>query len=246
MVLQRIARDGRFFGKCKESGKSRKKRKNKIISTLKKTKMTKEIAKFNADYFNIASEFSIKDKHINYLSGVSIVPHESGKGVVISASDRISAIMIYDENGYAEKPLNIKLNKENIAICKCKKFEKKVISVFDDESVIISEGDIKIGIQNNVSIGSYFPSIKEILREDYKIPRVGIIDGENLGKITKAGKNISKDNKCKIMFSMKNCEPIVIMFTSCTNALAVTMPYVIKNLEYEIPEFMNMKDFGKN
>lgn len=205
--------------------------------------MTDKIAEFDAHYFSVASEFSSKENNINYLSGVSIKPHESGKGVIISASDKTTAILIYDENGYSKKDLNIKLNKENIAICKCKIYEKKYISVFNDESIIITNGNNEIGIQNNVFIGGDFPDFKQIIRKDYKIPQNGIIDGEILGKIAKAGKNISKDKKCRIIFSMKDCKPIVVTFTSCKNAFAITMPCVVKKFDYEIPTFMNIKDF---
>lgn len=201
--------------------------------------MSNVIAKFDANLFSITQLFAAdKNDHRNSLHGVEIEPHESGKGVIMTATNGHEMFVAYDENGSADKNLIVQLDKSNLAICKSKKGDIKTIHICEDNNALIFNNDTQIGFQAKPLIDETYPQWRRVIPAVFDDPTCTRVDGEYLNDFAKAAKRLSDGISSSLIFAASQ-GAFMINFPNCKNAFGILMPMSFNKEDAVLPAFMN-------
>lgn len=201
--------------------------------------MSNIIAKFDANLFSITQPFAA-DKNDCRISiqGVGIEPHESGKGVIMIATNGHELFVAYDENGPVDKNLIVQLDKPNLAICKSKKGDVKTIQICEDNNALIFNNDTQIGFQAKPLIDATFPNWRGVIPTTFADPTCTHVNGEYLNDFTKAAKRLSGGSSSSLIFAASQ-SAFMINFPNCKNAFGLLMPMSFNKEDAGLPTFMN-------
>lgn len=220
--------------------------------------MANIIAKINANMINIAADFCANktSSHYNTTRGVYIEPHESGNGVIIAGMDGAYFIFLFDKEGFAKDKFFIDLDKKNISLCKDtskNQTDNKILTVFDDDSIIISKKDEKIGIQDKALYRleiNWKPIVSSVLAENNITDKDCLrFDGENTNYISVNGWYFGKFSDAanrltgtpRIAIFTKASRRMLIKFNECDYAFGVLMPMLSKpKTDNSIPTFLSL------